>query len=145
MMLSRMPWQKSSSPNNSKISSQTDGLKYIGSVNVPPASVFRYQPIPSDDSSLIHALEECVNQHLEYGFDQLFPILGRMGFPCNHKLVRPVYRLLGLHWRSPVKKRLPCPQAKVFEISSSANIRWSIDLMTDSCTSGQRFGTLNPN
>ena len=84
-----------------------------------------------------------MNQYPDYGFDKLFPILGRMGFPCNHKLVRPVYRLLGLHWRSPVKKRLPCPQAMVVEIPPSAHIRWSVDLMTDSCACSQRVGTLN--
>ena len=84
-----------------------------------------------------------MNQHPESGFDQLLPILGRMGFPCNHKPVRPVYRLLGLHLRNPVNKRLSRSQAKVFEIPSSPNSRWLVDFMTDSCASGQRFGTLN--
>ena len=62
------------------------------------------------------------------------PYLVEWVFPTtDDKLVRPVYRRLGHDWRSPIKRRLPRPQAKVVEISPSANIRWSVDLMTDSC------------
>ena len=73
-----------------------------------------------------------------------FPYLVEWVFPAtDDKPVRPVYRRLGLDWRSPSKKRLPCPQAMVVEIPPSAHIRWSVDLMTDSCACSQRVGTLN--
>jgi putative transposase len=106
-------------------------------------SYYAYQPTPRDDTPVIDALQERVEKHSEYGFDKLFPMLRRAGFAWNHKRVRRVYRLLGLHLRRPVKKRLPRRKAKVFEIPSSPNFRWSVDFMSDSFASGQHFRTLN--
>ena len=102
-----------------------------------------YQPTPRDDTPVIQALQERVEAYPEYGFDKLFPLLRRSGFLWNHKRVHRVYRLLGLHLRRPAKKRPPRRKARVFPIPSAPNERWSMDFMSDACSSGQRFRTLN--
>lgn len=125
MMLSRVPRQTSlASTARKSVAKQTVEIHRSSQRTAYRCvqisrSYYQYQPTPDDDPPEIYALGEHATLYPEHGFDQLFLMPGRMGVLCNPKRVRPVYRLLRLHLRSPIKKRIFYPQARGFEIPYS--------------------------
>lgn len=106
-------------------------------------TVFAYQPSLPDDRLVITALLELVESYPRYGFPKYFALLRRKGFLWNHKRVHRVYRQLGLHLRRKGKKRLPSRNPVRLEAQHTINRCWSVDFMSDSLHSGQRFRTFN--
>lgn len=96
-----------------------------------------------DDSEIIQALQELADAHPTYGFRKLLAYLKRAGKPWNHKRVYRVYKLLKLNKKRRGKRRLPArvkqPLLEQVELNSS----WSMDFMSDSLASGNKFRTLN--
>ena len=106
-------------------------------------SVYRYEPKPRDDSSIIAALLELARRYPRYGFGKLFALLRRQGFRWNHKRVYRVYCFLKMNLRRKGKKRLPSRSPQPLAVPPCANACWSIDFMHDAWASGQRFRTFN--
>nr|WP_246343514.1 IS3 family transposase [Adhaeribacter radiodurans] len=96
-----------------------------------------------DDSEVITALQELAAAHPAYGFRKLLAYLKRAGQPWNHKRVYRIYKLLKFNKKRKGKRRLPTrvkqPLLQPVEINSS----WSMDFMSDSLASGNKFRTLN--
>lgn len=106
-------------------------------------TVFAYQPSPRDDMPLVTALLDLAEKYPRYGFAKYFVLLRRAGYKWNHKRVHRVYRQLRLHMRRKGKRRLPSRAPVRLEMQTTMNKCWSIDFMSDSLMSGQRFRTFN--
>ena len=106
-------------------------------------TVFAYKPSPRDDMPIVTALLELVDAYPRYGFGKYFALLRRAGHTWNHKRVCRIYRELRLHLRRKGKRRLPNRHPLHLQTPPAANVCWSIDFMSDSLMSGQRFRTFN--
>ena len=96
-----------------------------------------------DDTEVIAALQELADAHPTYGFRKLLAYLKRAGKTWNHKRVYRVYRLLRLNKKRRGKRRLPTRVKQPLVQQSQLNSSWSMDFMSDSLASGNRFRTLN--
>ena len=92
---------------------------------------------------MIAALQELAAAHPTYGFRKLLAYLKRAGRKWNHKRVYRVYKLLKLNKKSRGKRRLPARVKQPLLQQSELNSSWSMDFMSDSLASGNRFRTLN--
>ena len=106
-------------------------------------SVFRYKPKPKDDSMIITALEDLVEDDSDLGFGKFFEMLRREGKPWNHKRVYRVYKLLKLNKKRKYKRRLPSRNPEPLEVPEGPNVCWSVDFMSDALTDSRRFRTFN--
>jgi len=69
-------------------------------------------------------------------------LLRREGWQVNHKRVYRLYHEAGLSVRRRKKKRVFSDRGKPHAALAVPNQRWSMDFVTDSTASGQRFRTL---
>ena len=93
-----------------------------------PRSVMSYHRVPKDDSSLIEALHQLVDQHPTIGFWKCYYRLRRKGYGCNHKRLYRVYTLLRLNVRRKAKRRIPQRIKEPLQLPGSINQSWSMDL-----------------
>ena len=108
-----------------------------------PRSVMGYKPRKKDDSSLIDALHQLVEQHPTIGFWKCYYRLRRKGHDCNHKRVYRVYTMLRLNVRRKAKRRVPQRVKEPLVVPIDVNCSWSMDFMCDSLVDGRRFRLLN--
>ena len=105
-------------------------------------SAYYYKPV-KDDTEVIDTLRHWAEKHSRYGFWLLYKRMRRNGIPWNHKRLYRVYKLLNLSMRRKGKKRIPARVKEPLEQPEQINRNWSMDFMSDSLASGQRFRTLN--
>lgn len=96
-----------------------------------------------DDSEVIEAIQDHIEQHPTHGFPKTFAYLRRGGKRWNHKRVYRVYTLLRYNKRRKGKRRLPQRIKQPIECMTQINQIWSIDFMSDSLASGRKFRTFN--
>ncbi|MFT2010948.1 IS3 family transposase [Pontibacter sp. 13R65] len=96
-----------------------------------------------DDAEVIAALQELAAAHPTYGFRKLLAYLRRAGKAWNHKRVYRVYKLLQLNKKRRGRRRLPARVKQPLVKQAELNLSWSMDFMSDSLASGNRFRTLN--
>lgn len=77
------------------------------------------------------------------GFPEYYKRIRREGFGWNHKLVRRVYKKLGMSHRRKIKRRLPNSEKEALLQPIRPNLTWSMDFMEDRLENGRRFRTLN--
>jgi len=104
---------------------------------------YRYQPQPSTDGPIITVLEQLAEAHPRWGFGKMMQRISKRDYGWNHKRVRRIYRQLKLNLRVKPKKRFPSRQPQPLVQPAGPNVCWSLDFMSDSLVSGQRFRTLN--
>lgn len=108
-----------------------------------PRSTYRYERRERDDSGVITALSELVEQKPGIGFWQAFDRLRRAGHSWNHKRVYRIYTAMQLNIRRRAKKRLPARvKHRLFE-PGHPNQVWSLDFVHDSLWNGRTFRLLN--
>ena len=96
-----------------------------------------------DDSQVIGTLQALADAHPVYGFRKLFACLKRDGRQWNHKKVYRGYKLLKLNKKRRGKRRLPARVKHPLQEQAELNSSWSMDFMSDSLASGNKFRTLN--
>ena len=106
-------------------------------------TVYRYQGSSANDEPIISALHQLAEAHPRWGFGKMNQWLKKQGHCWNHKRVYRVYCQLSLNLRAKPKKRLPTRQPQPLAHPSQPKECWSLDFMSDSLVSGQRFCTLN--
>lgn len=106
-------------------------------------STVRYRKRPDRDEEVIALLAELAERFPERGFDKLFQLIRRRGWPWNHKRVWRVYCLMQLNQRRRGKKRLPNRHPLPLVAGEQINGSWSIDFMSDALWDGRRFRTFN--
>jgi putative transposase len=92
---------------------------------------------------VIAALQELAAAHPVYGFRKLLAYMIRAGKKWNHKRVYRVYKLLKLNKKRRGKRRLPARTKQPLLQQAELNSSWSMDFMSDSLASGNKFRTLN--
>jgi putative transposase len=92
---------------------------------------------------VISALQDLAAAHPVYGFRKLLAYLKRAGKQWNHKKVYRVYKLLKLNKKRRGKRRLPARVKQPLQQQAAINSSWSMDFMSDSLASGNKFRTLN--
>lgn len=105
-------------------------------------STLRYRPRRVDDTPLRRQLRKLAEELPRYGYWRLYRRLRRSGLKVNHKRVYRLYREEGLMVRKRTRKKLTrvrMPAATPLH----ANVRWSMDFVSDAIAGGRRFRTLN--
>ena len=92
----------------------------------------------------MNLLNEAVALHGRWGFWKCFRWMRqKRGARWNHKRVWRVYRSMRLNLPRRTKRRLPQRVKQPLEVVPEPNRGWSMDFMSDSLVSGQRFRTFN--
>jgi len=105
-------------------------------------SVYYYQPV-KDDTDVIDALHQKVQEHPTEGFWKAYDRMRLEGYSWNHKRVYRVYCKMNLNIRRKVKKRLPARVKVPLSVPHSINHSWSIDFMHDSLENGRKIKSFN--
>lgn len=77
-----------------------------------------------------------------FGYRRIYALLRREGWQVNHKRIYRLYRNAGLAVRRRKRKRVLTDRGKPQPVLSLPNQRWSMDFVSDSTASGQRFRVL---
>lgn len=104
---------------------------------------FYYQPTKSDDSVIKEKLTELAADHPRWGAKKMTAVIRNQGQQVNHKKIRRIYREMKLNIRVKPKKRLPSRVPVPLIVPEQSNVSWSVDFMSDTLASGQRFRTFN--
>jgi putative transposase len=106
-------------------------------------STYRYQAhAAAEDEEIKNRLTELAMTWRRFGYRRLHVLLQREGWQVNHKLIYRLYRGAGLSVRRRKRKRVLLDRGKPRNVLSIPNQRWSMDFITDTTSTGQRFRTL---
>lgn len=106
-------------------------------------STYRYQRNPSTENEEIkNRLTELALTWRRFGYRRLHVLMQREGWQVNHKRIYRLYRNAGLSVRRRKRKRVYLDRGKPKAVLAIPNQRWSMDFVTDTTSSGQRFRTL---
>jgi len=106
-------------------------------------STYRYQShAPVENEDITNRLTELALIWRRFGYRRLHVLLQREGWQVNHKRVYRLYRKAGLSVRRRKRKRVLLDRGKPQTILAKPNYRWSMDFVSDTTSSGQRFRTL---
>ena len=105
-------------------------------------STFYYKPV-KNDLKVVDTVREYADRFGQYGFWLLYKRMRKEGIIWNHKRVYRIYKLLQLSMRRKGKRRVPARVKEPLVQPELVNSSWSMDFMSDSLLSGQRFRTLN--
>ena len=100
---------------------------------------YRYQSRAKDQTALRMRLRELASVRVRYGYRRLHILLRREGGHVNHKRVYRLYRLEGLCVCPKVHKKRASALRPLLPAAQAPNEQWSMDFMSDSLASGQRF------
>jgi putative transposase len=105
-------------------------------------TAFRYQAVASDDDTLRTRLKELAVKHGGLGCPMLHGLLRAEGILTNHKRTERLYAEERLQLRHRKRKKLTRPRMPMV-VPIAANIRWSMDFVSDQLSNGRRFRVLN--
>ncbi len=105
-------------------------------------SVYRYKPKPDDDALLRQRLRELAAQRKRFGSPRLHIMLKREGLVINHKRTERIYHEEGLALRKKRRRKGAAGVRVMIPKAQRPNERWSMDFVTDSIVTGQRFRAL---
>lgn len=106
-------------------------------------STYRYQAkVSAENAELQSRLIELALVWRRFGYRRLHALLTREGWQVNHKRVYRLYRNAGLAVRRRKRKRVLTDRGKPQAVLAVPNQRWSMDFVSDSTVSGQRFRVL---
>jgi putative transposase len=105
-------------------------------------SGYRYRSRAKDQTPLRRRLRELAAVRVRYGYRRPHVLLRREGWQINVKRVYRLYRLEGLAVRSKVRKKRASALRPLLPPAQAPNEQWSMDFLSDSLVSGQRFRVL---
>ena len=103
---------------------------------------YRYQAVPVKDGALRKRLIELATQHNALGYPMLHGMLKSEGLVINKKRTYRLYFEEGLPLRKRWKKKLDRPRMPMV-VPVEADVRWSMDFVSDQLSNGRRFRILN--
>jgi putative transposase len=110
-------------------------------LNVDRTSV-RYGSIRSDDDALREAMKAVATQRRRFGYRRIHVMLERQGITMNKKKLRRLYREEKLQVRRRGGRKRALGTRRPMLVPDRANIRWSLDFVSDALTDGRRFRVL---
>lgn len=104
-------------------------------------ATYYYRPRRTSDAALRHRIKEIAHARVRYGYQRIYVLLRREGWPVNHKKVHRLYKDLSLRLKRPKRRvsiahRLERPEIE--EIDQC----WSMDFVSDQLYSGRRLRAL---
>src|SRR5690606_9491587 len=102
-----------------------------------PRSTMRYRSVREPQEALRDRIRELADQRKRWGYRMIHTVLRREGWPVNRKRVQRLYREEGLAVRRRGKKRRSQAPRPVREPISGRNVRWSMDFVSDTLSSGR--------
>jgi putative transposase len=110
-------------------------------VDLHPKS-YRYVPKRSGDEELRRRLRELASQRRRFGYRRLGLMLERAGIKVNHKKLYRLYKEERLTVRKRGGRKRALGTRAPMAIPQDRNLRWSLDFVMDTLTSGRRFRIL---
>jgi putative transposase len=110
-------------------------------LNVDFTSV-RYRSIRPDDDALREAMKTVAAQRRRFGYRRIHVMLERQGITMNQKKLRRLYREEKLQVRRRGGRKRALGARRPMLVPDRANIRWSLDFVSDALTDGRRFRVL---
>ena len=106
-------------------------------------SVLRYLHRRRLDHATMDRLRALAVAHPRWGMRKMHAKLRMEGLLINLKRTRRLYRILGLHQRRKMKRRLPARVKELMVLPIAPNITWSMDFMHDTLANGRKYRTFN--
>jgi putative transposase len=106
-------------------------------------STFRYEKKDTNDTEIRERIRFLARRYPRYGSPRIRVMLQREGWHVNHKKVERIYREEELSLRRKRKRRIRSEARERPEAPTRANVRWSMDFMSDTIAGGRRFRTFN--
>ena len=105
-------------------------------------STVRYASTRSDDASLREAMKAVASERRRFGYRRVHIMLERQGIVMNQKKLRRLYREEKLQVRRRGGRKRALGTRRPIFVPDRANIRWSLDFVSDAFTDGRRFRVL---
>ncbi|RLL63844.1 IS3 family transposase [Ochrobactrum soli] len=102
----------------------------------------RYETRRSDDHDLRERMKELAHERRRFGCRRLHVLLRREGHLVNHKRLFRLYREEKLTVRKRGGRKRAIGTRAPMLIPTTANVRWSLDFVSDQLTDGRRFRVL---
>lgn len=106
-------------------------------------SGYYHKPKKKDDSAIIEALNQNIDEHPQEGFWLSYYRIRNQGAVWNHKRVFRVYQSIGLSLRRKKKKRLPNRIKEPLQVPTKINDTWSIDFVSDALENKRKIRSFN--
>lgn len=95
-----------------------------------------------EQTALRMRLRDLAAARVRYGYRRLHVLLRREGWQVNHKRVYRLYRQEGLALRRRCRRKRASPVRVMPHRAQAPNERWSMDFVSDTLATGQRFRAL---
>jgi putative transposase len=112
-----------------------------GLVGLHPKT-YRYASTRPDDDALRIRLRELASQRRRFGYRRMGLLLARQGVRINHKKLYRLYREERLSVRKRGGRKRALGTRAPMAIPQDQNLRWSLDFVMDTLSSGRRFRIL---
>jgi putative transposase len=112
-----------------------------GLVGLHPKT-YRYASTRPDDDVLRTRLRELASQRRRFGYRRLGLLLARQGIRINHKKLYRIYKEERLTVRKRGGRKRALGTRAPMAIPQDQNLRWSLDFVIDTLSSGRRFRIL---
>ena len=103
---------------------------------------YRYASTRPDDGALRTRLKELASQRRRFGYRRLGLLLARQGVRINHKKLYRLYKEERLTVRKRGGRKRALGTRAPMSIPQDQNLRWSLDFVMDTLSSGRRFRVL---
>ena len=97
-------------------------------------ATFRYVAHPSDDTALLHQIQQFAAQHPRYGYRRIHALLNQTQ-PVNQKRVRRLWRQQRLQVRRVARKRTRHPRPQRMQAAYPGHM-WAYDFVEDALAHG---------
>ncbi len=106
-------------------------------------SLYAYKSVRRDATLLIMRIKEIAATRVHYGYKRVHVMLGREGWPDNHKRVYRLYQQEGLSLRLKRPKRNKSARLRQPKhLVTAMNQIWSMDFVADALFDGRRIRAL---
>ena len=103
---------------------------------------YRYASTRPDDGALRARLKELASQRRRFGYRRLGLLLARQGIRINRKKLYRLYKEERLTVRKRGGRKRALGTRAPMSIPQDLNLRWSLDFVMDTLSSGRRFRIL---
>ena len=105
-------------------------------------STVRYISTRPDDALLREAMKAVAAERRRFGYRRIHIMLDRQGLVMNQKKLRRLYREETLQVRRRGGRKRALGTRRPLLVPDRANVRWSLDFLSDTISDGRRFRVL---
>lgn len=105
-------------------------------------SSVRYRSLRPDDGAAREAMKKVASERRRFGYRRIHVMLARQGIAMNQKKLRRLYREEKLQVRRRGGRKRALGTRRPMIVPDRANVRWSLDFVSDAFTNGRRFRVL---